>query len=262
MSMLASQEQMRFVSEKIVLVGDPRRCQGVVQVHNPTKDKVRLRRLLLTTRARELMSACNEPGQIEVKVSGPLCAGETQGLRAIAKLPLGTPPGVYEACIESPDGAARPVSIHVLERRAVKLSPPGSAYTVQAGTTFCARFSATNLGNVAVRIPARVLVELHTADYGWSHYFHRAARARGEEGHAAFLDAFVRGLSRQEPPTGRAKVVQGAGELAPQETRLLELSIALPKSLRNRRNYQGIVRIGTARHRMRLHVSEPEVVIT
>lgn len=261
MTMVARQEQMRFGSEKIVLVGDPRRCQGVVQVHNPTKDKVRVRRLVLTTRARELQSAC-DPGQLEVRLRGPLCAGETLGLRAVVKLPLSTPPGVYEASIESEGCAALPVSIHVLERRHVKLSPPGSAYTVQAGSTFRARFHATNLGNVPVRIPARVLVELHTADYGWSHYFHRAARARGEEGHGAFLDAFVRGLSRQEPPTGRAKVVQGAGELMPQETRLLELDIALPKTLRNRRNYQGIVRIGTARHRMRLHVSEPEVVIT
>jgi hypothetical protein len=252
---------MRFGGDKIVLVGDPRRCQGVVQIHNPTKEKVRVRRLVLSTRAPQLQSAC-EPGQLEVRLRGRLCAGETQGIGAVVKLPLATPPGIYEACIENVAGATLPVSIHVLERRHVKLSPPGSAYTVHAGATFRARFHATNMGNVPVRISGRLLVELHTADYGWSHYFHRAARARGEEGHAAFLDAFVRGLSRQEPPTGRAKVIAGSGELEPQETRLLELDIALPKNLRNKRNYQAIVRISTARHRMRLHVTEPEVVIT
>jgi hypothetical protein len=69
------------------------------------------------------------------------------------------------------------------------------------------------------------------------------------------LNAFTKGMSRDEGPIGRAKLIDGAGPLAPQATRLIEMEVSLPKKLRSDRRYLAIVRLGQAMLSLTLFMS-------
>jgi hypothetical protein len=250
---LVTQEHVEFGGEPIVLVGDPRRCAGVIVVRNPQDLPVKLRRIHLRSDGQRL-GGCGDPSVIDLRVSAGLCAGETQQLRVRAQLPPGTPPGCYEARLEGGDGVVRKVAIHVLERRRTRLSPLAVTCGAAPGATFTVKVNAQNLGNVAVVIPPHAPLELHAADRGWPFHFHAAARSHGGEGHQAFLDAFVKRMADDEPPVGRVRVHDGAGPLAAQQGRALELEVALPKKLRSGRTYRGLVRLADTVLRLTLHL--------
>ena len=62
-------------------------------------------------------------------------------------------------------------------------------------------------------------------------------------------------LQGDATPLGRARLLSGHGPLAPQDARLVELEVALPKRLRTRRKYQAVVRLAGARLHLTLHVT-------
>jgi hypothetical protein len=251
---LVTQEHVEFGSEPIALVGDPRHCAGLLVVHNPLDEPVKLRRIHLRSETQAL-GACADPSVVEIRVSAGLCAGETQQLRVRAQLPPGTPPGCYEARLEGADGKCVPVAIHVLQRRRLRLSPAAITYAPSSGERFTVQLQASNLGNVPLVIPPHAPLELHVADRGWPHHFHAAARAHGADGHQVFLDDFVKRLGDDEPALGRVKVVTGDGSLAAQHGRLLQLEVTMPKKLRSGRKYRGLARLGDAVLRMDLHIA-------
>lgn len=258
---LVTQERVSFAGEEIVLIGDPRRCAGLVRVHNPHDVAVKLKRIRLRTDDRAIANRCD--GQIaEIDVSAPLCPGETQLLRVKLRLPAGTPPGRYQAWLEGEGKQARPVTIEVLERRKTRLSPGAITHACRPGDTFSVRVTASNLGNVPVEVPSRAVVELHPGDRGWLHHFHAAARSHGDRGYQSFLDGFVRRLGQAEPPLGRARVRAGQGLLEPQQGRVIEVEISLPKKLRARRSYLARVRLAGASLRMTLHVDAANKTIS
>ncbi len=246
---------LHFGPEPIVFVGEPRRCVGLIRVQNRHAHAVTLNELRLRTEAPIAAGGCSERGRIDVALSATVCAHATQELRVSLRMQPGTPPGSYEAELTPAEGRCVPVSIHVLECRRLRLSPASFSVSHEAGATFNVRFSAQNLGNVALDIPTRAALELHDGELDWTDHFHGAARAHGDEGHNAFLDAFVKKLAHAEPPLGRAKIVKGAGMLAAQESRVIEAELALPKKLHNGRTYQAIVKIADAQLFMTLHVS-------
>lgn len=251
---LVTQEHVEFGSDPIVLVGDPRHCAGLVVVRNPQDVPVKLKRIHLRSASQQL-GGCGDPSVIDIRLSAGLCAGETQQLRVRAQLPPGTPPGCYEARLEGGDGVARQVAIHVLERRRTRLSPPAITFAPGPSATFTVKVNASNFGNVPVVIPPNAAVELHAADRGWPFHFHAAAKSHGSQGHQAFLDSFVKRIGDDEPAVGRAKVVAGAGALAAQQGRLLEIEVSLPKKLRDGRTYRGLVRLADAVLRMTIHIT-------
>jgi hypothetical protein len=248
-----SQNCMHFGAEPIMLVGSPKRCVGIIQARNTTSLPLMLERLRLRT-SEQLLSNCEEPEVLEIQTSAGLCAGESQALQVKLRLPAGTPPGRYAARIEGADGHACPVSIEVLERRHTRCLPAAMTCSPEPGSSVSVRLTVSNLGNVPVLIPTRVALEMHEGERGWPHHFHAAAKAHGEEGYAAFLDSFVKKLASAEPPVGRAKVVEGAGVLAPQQSRALLLEVSIPKQLHSGRKYLATLRLADAQFRMRLHV--------
>jgi hypothetical protein len=254
MANLVTEDNVRLASEPIALIGPPRACKGMVRVHNPRREAVRLKRLMVHT-AAEPLASCAPGGAIALRVSAPLCAGETRAVRVRLALPPGTPPGEYQAWLTDEGKQRCSVSIQVLERRRMRLVPNAVGRTASPGETFTVRAVASNCGNVPVVIPARVAVELHAADRGFLSHFHGALRSDGDEGHGHFLDAFVARMARDEPPLARARVTLGAGPLAAQDSRVVELEVKLPKQLRRRRTYQAIVRLGDARLRLTLRLT-------
>lgn len=253
---LVSSERMQFDSEVVTLVGDPRRCVGIVVVRNPHAVPVKLKRLQLRTAARELLR-CGADA-IELRVSAPLCAGESAQLRVGAGLPSGTPPGVYEAWLDGMDEQRIPVAIHVLAHRRTRLVPAAVTCAPTPGKKFTIRTTAHNLGNVPALIEARIPLLLHASERGWPDHFHAAARTHGEQGYEAFLNDFVKRIGADEPPVGRAKLLAGSGPLAPGEHCVLEIEVSLPKQLHAGFRYQAIMRIAEARLRMTLHVGAEE----
>jgi hypothetical protein len=240
---IVTQERLLFGSEAIVLIGRPSLCTGLLPVENPQKTRIKLKALRFKTSSPELVNSC-EPEIAHARASAKLCPGEMQQVPVLLSLRPGTPPGRYDACLESGEGRTCPVAVHVLENRQVELYPASVTQGTQSGATFCILTQVRNAGNVTSIIPKRVAVEIHAVSRGWQDHFHAAAKAQGDHGYTAFLDAFVKRLAHDEPPLGRAKVLQGAGPLAPQSSRLLELQVSLPKKLRVGRVYQGIVRLG------------------
>lgn len=236
---------LRLSEAPVIFIGDPRTCVGFVEVHNPNKTPVRLRRVYLRG-AAPLALACESDGAIEARVSRTLCPGATETLRLALRLAAGTPPGSYQAELSLGGCAPRAVTVQVLERRRARISPAAISCAYEPGSTHTLRVHVQNLGNVATVIPVRAALELHEGDRGWPNHFHSAARAAGELGHVAFLDAFTKRLSKAEPPVGRAKVRSGAGPLDAQQSRLVELEIRMPKKLRAGRRYRGVVRLAGA----------------
>ena len=256
-----TQDRLSFGQEPVTLIGSPRRCTGLVRLHNPHAQRVKLRRLRLMCSDAALTNTPS-PSVLELRVSAALDGGETRQLEVQAVLPKGTPPGSYDARIESMDGAPLPVLIHVLEDRRLRLLPGVSTHTGSPGETFTVRATASNEGNVPLVIPAGVPLQLYAADQDWHAHFHAAVKTHGAQGHGPFLDAFVKSLGADEPALGRAKVLVGTGVLLPQQSRVLELAITVPKKLRAGRQYRGLLRIAGAQLGIMLHVSTEDETIS
>jgi hypothetical protein len=246
---LVTQERLLFghggegSQNAIVLIGRPSQCTGLLPVQNPQNTRIKLKAIWLKTSRPELVNTC-EPEIVVARVNAKLCPGETQQVPIDLELRPGTPPGCYDACLESGEGRSCQVSVHVLENRQVELYPSSVTYGTQPGATFTVLTNVRNAGNVTTNIPKRVAVTIHALERGWQDHFHAAAKAEGDHGQDAFLDSFVKRMGRAELPLGRAKLLQGSGPLAPQSARLLELRVTLPKKLHLGRTYQAIVRLG------------------
>jgi hypothetical protein len=62
-------------------------------------------------------------------------------------------------------------------------------------------------------------------------------------------------MQHDEPPLGRARITSGAGSLAAQDERAVELELRLPAQLRARRRYRAVVRLGGAAVRVTVQVA-------
>jgi hypothetical protein len=246
--------RLAFSTERVTLVGEPGRCVGLLRARNPHAVSVWPGRAWLRSERAELCDPCHG-GPLEILLYGTLCPGEERAMRLSLRLPPRTPPGAYEGFIEGGEGEPTPATIHVLEQRRVQLSPGGFALRAAPGSTLLVRTTVENLGNVTVEIPAHGAVALQPTEHGWPDHFHAAVKAHGNEGYEKFLDAFVKRMGAEEPPVGRAKLIAGAGPLAAQDGRLLEIEISLPKKLRNDFSYAAVVRIADAGLDIALHTT-------
>jgi hypothetical protein len=250
------QQRLSFGKRPVVLVGDPRRCVGVFEIHNPADAPVKLRRLRLRSGGK-LSNSC-DPEVIDVLVLARLCACETRKIEVSITFPPSTPPGTYEASLVGAEGASCPVSIHMLELRRLRLSPSTVSYSSVPGGTVKTCVTASNLGNVPITIPPKAPLVFRDRVHGWHHHFHAAVSTVGDQGNQPFLDEFLKRMAASEPPVGRAKILRGAGELAPNESRVIEVEICIPNKLHAPRNYHGFVTLGDATLAVNLHLSPPE----
>jgi hypothetical protein len=256
MAKLVEQHRLSFGKRPIVFVGGPRRCVGVLEIHNPHDEPVKLRRLQLRSENPKLSNAC-EPAVIDVHVLARLCPCETKKVEVSLAFPPTTPPGHYDAWLGGLEGARCPVSIRLLELRSLRLSPSVVSYTTQPGATFETCVTATNLGNVPLTIPNGTPLVFRDLERGWHQHFHAAVSTHAEQGNQPFLDDFLKRMAAAEPPVGRTKIKRGAGELAPNESRLIEIEVCVPKKLHAPRNYHGFANLGDATLSLNLHVSLP-----
>lgn len=256
MAKLVEQTRLSFGKTPIVFVGDPRRCVGVLEIHNPHDEPVKVRRLRLQSADPKLRNGC-DPEVIDALVIARLCACETKKVEVSLAFPPATPPGHYDAWLGGIEGARCPVSIRLLELRRLRLSPARVSHTTEPGATFDTCITVTNQGNVPVTIPHGTPLVFRDPSRGWHQHFHASVKTHGEQGNQTFLDDFLKRMAAAEPPVGRTKIKQGSGELAPNESRVLEIEVCMPKKLHAPCNYVAFANLGDAMLTLALHVTVP-----
>jgi hypothetical protein len=245
-----TQEQLLFGGKPITLIGVPRSCRGVLLVTNPHDGPVKLRRIRLRTSGE--LEKWGDGGAFEVPLVAVLPAGETRPFEITLRLPPGLRPGVYEAHLDAAKDSSVPVAVHVLEDPRMRLSPAIISCAASPGETFTVFTTALNIGNVTAVVPGLVAVQMHPTGRGWPEHLHGAIASEGEHGYEAVLNAFVKRLADDEAPVGLAKVLAGAGPLAPQESRVLEVHGSLSNRLRADFTYDAIVPLAGASLRLTL----------
>jgi hypothetical protein len=256
MAKLVEQSRLSFGKAPIVFVGEPRRCVGVVEVHNPHDEPVKMRRLRLQSADSKLQNSC-EPEVIDAQVIARLCACETKRVEVSLAFPPTTPPGHYQAWLGGLDGARCPVSIRLLELRSLRLSPGRVSHTTSPGATFETCITVTNLGNVPLTIPHGTPLVFRDPRRGWHQHFHASVTTHGEQGNQQFLDDFLKRMAAAEPPVGRTKIKRGSGVLAPAESRVLEIEVCMPKKLHAPCNYVAFANLGDGTLTLALHLEKP-----
>jgi hypothetical protein len=250
---LVEQEALTLAPTPILLAGIPPLCTGPLLVHNPRPTQVRIKTLRIRSKelprfavgaTASMAPPASDDELLHLRFVGRLKPSERKELQAQLAVPLGTAPGSYTAQVTMGDGVERAVAVVVLEHRATRLHPNGFAHSVEAGQKLRFHVCATNVGNVPSTISLGVPVLYHAADRDWMDHFHAAAKAAANDGFSAFSDAFVARMGGDEPPVGRAKVLDGAGALAPQESRLLHVEVSVPDSLPPGREYLAALQLG------------------
>jgi hypothetical protein len=229
--------------------GRPPFIRGTVSVHNRSDERVRVRSMTLGAAglapyhgrgagaAREPAKgpAADRPSDLEIRPSRRVGPFERASVPAYVRIDRFTPPGEYEARVRFGDQHAPAVMV-VQESHRLDLVPDRITVTAAAGETIVRRVAITNQGNVSFSTRKAALAPLEALGM-----LHRslavALTEAGHDGHAKFLDRFVRELADHEVPPAKVKVEIQDQEIAPGETKLVELSIRLPADLKRRRSY-------------------------
>jgi hypothetical protein len=160
---------------------------------------------------------------------------EGVGARVTVSLSRLTAPGAYEGKLRV-GGTERPLLIEVEPRVRLGIDPrrlyfqAASEAKVEADVTF------TNLGNVALELPAEGALTLLQMG-GFSGAIGRAATGEAAKGQRR-IDALAEAAAEAVGGVVRIKI-DGAGELGPGETRAVHLTLTLPDRLEPGRTYWG-----------------------
>ena len=227
--------------------GRPPFLRGTVGLINHSEERVRVRSLVLggaglaPYRERDGGSPrAAAPPALEVRPSRQMRPLEEARVAAYVRIDRFTPPGEYEARLRLGDQEA-PAVVFVQESHRVDLVPDRITLSASAGQTVVRRVAVTNEGNVpfstrrAALAPLEALGALHRS-------LAVALTEAGHEGHGKFLDRFVRELADHEVAPAKVKLDVSDQEIAPGETKVVEVSIRLPAELRRRRSYTSRIR--------------------
>jgi len=241
------EESCRLGPGPFFFSGRPPFIRGTVNLLNSSAERVRVRSIVLGTagltpyrarrrdEARERTPDGQQVDSLEVRVSRQIGPFEQANLPAQLVVDRFTPPGEYEAQLRFRDQQAQ-ATIFVLEHHRLYLVPDRIAITVAAGETIVKKIAITNDGNVpfstrkAGFAPLEALGILHRS-------LAIALTEAGHEGHAKFLDRFVSELADNEVQPAKVRFDIQDQEIAPGETKLVELSIRFPADLKRKRIY-------------------------
>jgi len=227
--------------------GRPPFIRGTVSLLNRSAERVRVRSMMLgaagltsyrgrgSAPTREQTPKGQQPDLLEIRPSKQIGPFEQASVPAYVRIDRFTPPGEYEAQVRFRDQQVQAV-IFVQESHRLDLVPDRITVAAAAGETIIRRVAITNDGNVpfstrkAAFAPLEALGMLHRS-------LAIALTQAGHEGHVKFLDRFVKELADNEVPAAKVRLEIQDQEIAPGETKLVELSIKLPADLKKKRSY-------------------------
>jgi len=237
-----------------------------VSLQNRSDERVRVRSMMLgaaglTPYRGRGAGLTREPGKaagadlLEVRPFRQMDPLEQASVPAFVRIDRFTPPGEYEAQVRFGDQHAQAV-VFVQESHRLELVPDRITVSAAAGETIVRRVAITNEGNVpfstrrAALAPLEALGTLHRS-------LAIALTEAGHEGHVKFLDRFIKELADNEVPPAKVKVEIQDQEIAPGETKLVELSIRLPADLKRRRGYTSWIDFRDKRLAVEVNVEGP-----
>lgn len=261
------EESCRLGRGPFFFSGRPPFIRGTVSVFNRSEERVRVRSMMLGAAGltayrgrgsgpvREQTPRRRASDLLEVRLSRQIGPFEQASIPAYIRIDRFTPPGEYEAQVHFRDQQA-PAVIFVQESQRVDLVPDRLTVSATAGETIVRRVAITNDGNVpfstrkAAFAPLEALGTLHRS-------LAVALTEAGHEGHGKFLDRFVKELADNEVPPAKVKLEIQDQEIAPGETKLVELSIRLPADLKRRRSYTSRISFREKKLAVEVHVEGP-----
>jgi hypothetical protein len=240
--------------EPLVLVGPPRDVRGEFRLQNTGDRKVVVRRPLLksaaTGRARPgARKTAAQPGDLP---EGALALRrivvrprQSRPVPVALALDPRTPPGTYRAELDI-EGEQRTVVMHVTEEVSLSIAPASVVLPNRPGEKAQKQVVLTNEGNVAITVKPIGAVVL---DEELAHC--RALRgALADVGETMkTLDDFAAALGKRYHGIYESLVLRVKNDevtVAPGETRVIDLQIALPEKLERRSRYAGYAAISTA----------------
>jgi hypothetical protein len=155
-----------------------------------------------------------------------------------------TRPGEYTVILEFADGGQREVSVSVEPQPRLRATPGTLRFTGSPAEPVSTRLLLENYGNVGITI-GNVLVTGVFDDNGFETAIASTYRMENDDLNInKVLENFFSRLRDAHGGLLPLQVVEGSGELAPGERRVLVLKTTLKSKLRPGHNYHGVLKIG------------------
>jgi hypothetical protein len=163
-----------------------------------------------------------------------------------------TPPGTYEGQIDCA-GQRRPVTIKVLENWKLQVSPGRVSFKISPDQPASCTVQLVNLGNMPYALPRAAFAPLQERDGVHSALF-AALKNSGGDGHQRVLDELARQLGNREVEPVTVEIKASHHDLAPGESREVELQLRKLDGLKKHRLYTGFVRFENAKLRIEIEL--------
>jgi len=231
--------------QPLVLVGPPRALRGEFRVRNAGDRKLVVRQPTVRPAPPSKKAAAALPQREHVLRRIIVRPGQSRHVPVTLTFEDATPPGTYEAQLEV-EGERQSVIIHVTEEVALSIAPQQIVLPNRAGERVRKRVVFTNQGNVPVTVSSIGTVVL---DEELVHC--RALRGAIDDVGDTLegLDDFLVALGKRYKKlyaTLVLRVQNDAVDIAPGETKAVDLKIALPDKLEPRSRYSGYAAISTS----------------
>jgi hypothetical protein len=152
------------------------------------------------------------------------------------RLPKSTPPGSYEGSIDL--GEQRiPILVDVESRSSLRFIHPKFTYKGLSGARVRTQLTVLNRGNVSVTVPGRDTFCVFE-DGGVARALYRGLAAENLQG-ARRIDHILDELAEAHGGLVRITINKGAGRLAPEEVRELEIDLHFPRTVMSGKTYRG-----------------------
>jgi hypothetical protein len=239
---VAAASRLRSKQEELVVVGPPNMLTGTLHIENTSDEAVALQEIPLNRKMIEVTTKKQVERNGSLRLMANLGAGESKIQKVFCSMDPDTTPGTYESEVAL-GSQKKKLTMIVQNHLSLSLNPghfvlvgiePGLKHTVQV--------QLVNDGNVPVEVPN--LRHSTTLDMD---FFCRnlslALRESGDNGSQAFLDCFAKGLKRDMAGWLELSVAEAGDWVEPGASKLLHLTLALPRDIHLEREYTGDIRI-------------------
>jgi hypothetical protein len=228
-------ESIGIQEDDIVLNGSPGQLSGFIKLNNHDSETVFINGLAFSY----INSKSNIAENIQLITA--LLPGEQKTQRITHKLPLNTPPGVYEHTINI-GGKQRNVKFIVQQNMDISLTPQQLYFTeVLPEKPYTAYITLSNNGNVPFVIPDIKHVTTLDSDF-LCRAQSLAMRDKGNEGFMAFMDSITKNVKADMADWAKISIKEKGKVLQSGESCLIEFTIFLPKNVDTKRDYSGNIR--------------------
>jgi hypothetical protein len=236
-----------FSSEPVILVGEPQRLRGKINLTNSGAEDMVLQGGQFRTPAKKLQG---KAVQRQLDINQPLHpiivrSGRSRSISVKMALDPFTPPGEYDAELEV-GGQTKPVKLHIIEKIDLSVHPDKLIIREVPGATVTKRIIVTNNGNVPLTIGEIGAVVLEDERLE-CRVMRRVLAAIDTNNKEAELEDYLRTAIAQAQSVlqeaGALRVHNKTGNvsLEPGSTLPIDLEIQLPESLDKRTRYTAVI---------------------